>query len=997
MTTALTLVLSGLAVMPAAAHEFTTPPLAQWPSPYSPLPTAQVVAANNTQLTFDGTTPGLHDGDGQDTGFTMVQPSTSEQSAAIDPGSLYQGYYLPQFLNVADGKLAINPTKGIAFLTMPANAANNDRWKNTQDNTLGLPVDSAGKKLVFTTTLSVPNNASDSAQGGIWFGPNDDNYVKLVVAATSATQRQIQISREVAGATNTNAGTVDQASVNNLTIPATTPVALTLTVDATTNTASASYKLGTGASVNVGSVPLPANFTNGDLVPTTFDTAQAQTNGFAGLFATRRNMTNETVAVPFVFDDFTVAEIDTVAPGAPVDITANATPNAVDVDWNAPADPDVAGYRVYRSATAPVALTAANLLTGSLLSDSKYTDERVFVGQTWNYAVQAVDAAGNASAQAATVSATVPVPTGDLVGSYDFTTAAGALAPGYTRDSGAPYSDAAGYGWVTADGDGPFDFSKNSRVRTELNGITDSRLTSLMHMQYGTASSTNPDLGVVAEQGVWERAVPNGRYSVVVAAGDTSNGNFDSSHTVVVEGVTAIDHFAGAAPVYFEQGIVEVEVTDGKLSIAAGTDPTTKNTKISFVQIFKLPTPALGTVPGLAAAFVDETDSVQVTWSAVAGATGYNVYRSTTSPVPTETPFNATPISGTSFTDADVDADTTYHYTVVAVSPDAPASAPAGEVSVSVPAEPVVVTPPAAPAGVSATADADSVTVGWSAADGATGYRVYRGTTPAISTTGTPLAELDAAARSFDDTTAAVGTTYHYVVVAVKDAAGTVAVSPASTVVSATVAEPVEPGTCEAWSGTYFAGKDLQGEPLATECLAELDRTLAGGDSPVPGVPASDYSARFTKTIDEGAGTYTFTFFHDDGVRILIDGERVFSSWSGSDGWSQKTVSVPLAAGPHEVMVEYFQAGGGAKLILDYEVTPAAECAASGWSGTYFAGKDLQGEPLATECLAELDRTLAGGDSPVPGVPASDYSARFTKTIDEGAGTYTFTFFHDDG
>ncbi|KAA9083798.1 malectin domain-containing carbohydrate-binding protein, partial [Microbacterium radiodurans] len=102
-------------------------------------------------------------------------------------------------------------------------------------------------------------------------------------------------------------------------------------------------------------------------------------------------------------------------------------------------------------------------------------------------------------------------------------------------------------------------------------------------------------------------------------------------------------------------------------------------------------------------------------------------------------------------------------------------------------------------------------------------------------------------------------------------------------------------------------------------------RTLAGGDSPVPGVPASDYSARFTKTIDEGAGTYTFTFFHDDGVRILIDGESVFSFWGGSDGWTQKTVSVPLAAGPHEVMVEYFQAGGGAKLILDYVRTGAPD------------------------------------------------------------------------
>ena len=121
------------------------------------------------------------------------------------------------------------------------------------------------------------------------------------------------------------------------------------------------------------------------------------------------------------------------------------------------------------------------------------------------------------------------------------------------------------------------------------------------------------------------------------------------------------------------------------------------------------------------------------------------------------------------------------------------------------------------------------------------------------------------------------------------------------------------------WSATYFAGTALAGAPLAVQCLTELNETLSPGVSPAAGVPSSDYSARFTKTIDEGAGTYVFSLFHDDGVRLFVDGEVVFDAWEPSGGWYEKTVTVPLADGPHDVVVEYYQGGGGAKLILDYE------------------------------------------------------------------------------
>jgi hypothetical protein len=61
---------------------------------------------------------------------------------------------------------------------------------------------------------------------------------------------------------------------------------------------------------------------------------------------------------------------------------------------------------------------------------------------------------------------------------------------------------------------------------------------------------------------------------------------------------------------------------------------------------------------------------VLLSWNASpsAGIAGYNVYRGTTSGAESSTPLNATPISGTTFTDANVTDGSTYYYVVTAVA-----------------------------------------------------------------------------------------------------------------------------------------------------------------------------------------------------------------------------------------------------------------------------------------------------------------------------------------
>ncbi|MDN3496523.1 malectin domain-containing carbohydrate-binding protein [Planococcus sp. APC 4015] len=196
------------------------------------------------------------------------------------------------------------------------------------------------------------------------------------------------------------------------------------------------------------------------------------------------------------------------------------------------------------------------------------------------------------------------------------------------------------------------------------------------------------------------------------------------------------------------------------------------------------------------------------------------------------------------------------------------------------------------------------------------------------------------------------------------------------------------------WSASYFGGTNLQGSAVAVACLTELNEEHGSDVSPAAGVSPVNYSARFVKTIDEGAGNYTFTARADDGVRVLVDGVAVIDRWSYSTDASVATVS--LSSGAHELVVEYYQGWGGAQLSLDYSVS-VNTCVASEWSGTFFHNTDLQGAAVATECFDDVDFSHAQSGSPAEGVRGDNYSARFVKTIDEGAGDYTFTVRADDG
>ena len=101
-----------------------------------------------------------------------------------------------------------------------------------------------------------------------------------------------------------------------------------------------------------------------------------------------------------------VRTVDTVPPAAPGGVGALGESGGIRLGWTAPADADVAGYRVYRASS--IDGTYSLLNPTALITGTSHLDAATAPAQVWFYKVAAVDASGNESAPSDAVSAERP-------------------------------------------------------------------------------------------------------------------------------------------------------------------------------------------------------------------------------------------------------------------------------------------------------------------------------------------------------------------------------------------------------------------------------------------------------------------------------------------------------------------------------------------------------------------------------------------------------------
>ena len=91
---------------------------------------------------------------------------------------------------------------------------------------------------------------------------------------------------------------------------------------------------------------------------------------------------------------------DEFPPAAPAGLIATPSPASVELSWESNTEPDLAGYRVYRSTGGGAFEKVADVN-----EIPAYSDHAVERGKTYRYAVTAMDKSGNESGRSATVEA----------------------------------------------------------------------------------------------------------------------------------------------------------------------------------------------------------------------------------------------------------------------------------------------------------------------------------------------------------------------------------------------------------------------------------------------------------------------------------------------------------------------------------------------------------------------------------------------------------------
>jgi hypothetical protein len=148
----------------------------------------------------------------------------------------------------------------------------------------------------------------------------------------------------------------------------------------------------------------------------------------------------------------------------------------------------------------------------------------------------------------------------------NFQPASAPVPAGFVADAGAAFGargNGYSYGWETTLSSGYVRERKAGRSQ-------DLRYDTLVQMQAGGAHT-------------WEMAVPNGPYSVLVAAGDPSYST--GTYRIQAEGVPVVEGSPSAADRWVE-GLATVLVTDGRLSLTSAAGAASN--RLAFVEISAL-------------------------------------------------------------------------------------------------------------------------------------------------------------------------------------------------------------------------------------------------------------------------------------------------------------------------------------------------------------------------------------------------------------------------
>jgi hypothetical protein len=126
------------------------------------------------------------------------------------------------------------------------------------------------------------------------------------------------------------------------------------------------------------------------------------------------------------------------------------------------------------------------------------------------------------------------------------------------------------------------------------------------------------------------------------------------------------------------------------------------------------------------------------------------------------------------------------------------------------------------------------------------------------------------------------------------------------------------------WRGRYYNNTDRSGQPVLIRDDADPGGSAGlffewGFSSPAPEVASDNFSIDWQRRVNFGAGTYVFTAEVDDGVRLYLDGTPLIDAYTAA-GSRVVTATRVLAAGPHDLQVQYVEYSGQSRFRLGWDL-----------------------------------------------------------------------------
>ncbi len=219
---------------------------------------------------------------------------------------------------------------------------------------------------------------------------------------------------------------------------------------------------------------------------------------------------------------------------------------------------------------------------------------------------------------------------------------------------------------------------------------------------------------------------------------------------------------------------------------------------------------------------------------------------------------------------------------------------------------------------------------------------------------------------------------------------------------------PPPPAACDdpglPWTAEYFASKTVGGNADTVRCEAAIDYDWALGSPAGTGLGVDNFSARWSRDVTfSEPSTLDFQATTDDGIRIFVDGTVVMDEWRDQTATTFTAETGELAAGTHEVVVEYYEGVDDAVAQVSYtvvavplpDVTPANGEVDVPVGGQVFVAPDVVLSGTATDDVGvtkvkvavrnKVDKTWLQAD----GVTFAVKYVAVPATLDTPGGTLT--------